>query len=70
MTEFRFGDETFIPGDFVSVQTVKHYRYWGIIQSIETKMIEGITCTVIRIKTLYGDVLLTADEIEFMRGEV
>ena len=70
MTEFTFGDETFIPGDFVKIQTVEQVKYWGMIQSIETKLIEDCTCTIIRIKTLYGDVLLTADEIEFMRGEV
>ena len=70
MTEFRFGDEIFIPGDFVKIQTVEQVKYWGMIQSIETKLIEDCTCTVIGIRTLYGDKCITADEIEFMKGEI
>ena len=68
MTEFTFGDETFIPGDFVKIQTVEQVKYWGMIHSIETKLIEDSACTVIRLKTLFGDKYITANEIELMKG--
>ena len=68
MIEFTFGDETYIPGDFVKIQTVEQVKYWGMIHSIETKLIEDSAYTVIRLKTLYGDKCIAADEIEFMEG--
>lgn len=67
--EFRFGDEIFTAGDAVRLQTVEGKKYWGIIQTIETQMIEDSACTLIKIKTLYGEKCVNADEIEFLKGE-
>lgn len=69
MTEFRFGDATYILGDFIKIQTIEHVKYWGMIQSIETKLIEDSACTIIKIRTLYGDVCININEIEFLEGE-
>ena len=68
MAEFRFGDETFIPGDLVKIQTIEDNHCTGIIKSIESKQIEELIVQVITVETVDGEQWISADEIEFMEG--
>lgn len=68
MAEFRFGDETFIPGDLVKIQTIEDNHCTGIIKSIESKQIGKITIQMIIVETADGEQWISADEIEFMEG--
>jgi hypothetical protein len=68
MTEFTFGDETYIPGDFVKIQTIEQNHCNGFIKSIESKQIGEITIQMITVESADGEQWISTGEIEFMKG--